>query len=181
MQPVGGETLVYDERRHRAFCLNRSSSVMWRLADGTRSVEEIRVAAEAELGAAVSAELVRFALGELQREGLVEWSTALAREPEVSRRAMLQRMGASAAVLLPAIAAILAPTAAQAYSGCVDCSATQSAQAARARSLARSQSQQLSQPDFLAPLTPEPANVAPGQVRRRGGRLPYGAPEEPEP
>ena len=39
-------------------------------------------------------------------------------------------------MLLPAVAAIVAPTAAQAYSGCVDCSDSQAARARKRQSAA---------------------------------------------
>jgi hypothetical protein len=142
-QAMGTETLIYDERRHMAFCLNASSSAVWRLADGSRTVDEIAVEVSRQLGAEMSGELVRLALDELRENGLLETSaerqaeSASTRESSpagtssqtgtdraLSRRAMLARLGATA--LLPVIASIVAPTAAQAYSGCVDCSAIQS-------------------------------------------------------
>jgi hypothetical protein len=132
-QQVGAETLVYDELRHRAFCLNASSSVVWRLADGTRTVAEISAAASEELCASLSEELVRYAVEELRCDGLMEAAGSHGEEfigpgmhvterRAISRRAMLQRLGVGGALLLPVVASIVAPTAAQAYSGCVDCS-----------------------------------------------------------
>jgi hypothetical protein len=123
VQQVEAETLVYDERRHQAFCLNESSSTVWRLADGKHTVAQIRAAASVELKAEVSEEFVLFALEELRRDGLVEPSTITAR-PAMSRRVLLQRLGVGGALLVPAVAAIVAPTAAQAYSGCVDCTSS---------------------------------------------------------
>jgi hypothetical protein len=129
VQQVGQEMLVYDERRHMAFCLNESSSIVFRLADGAHTVSEISAAASVELSASISEELVLFALEELRRDGLIESSSDTvgsssggADVPRLSRRAMVQRLGVGGAMLLPAIFAIVAPTAAQAYSGCVDCS-----------------------------------------------------------
>ena len=124
IQKIGSETLVYDELRHKAFCLNESSSVIWRLADSGHTVAQMRDAASIELGAGVSEELVRYALEELRRDGLVEPSSGVEAGPAISRRAMLRTLGVSGALLLPMIAAIMAPPAAQAYNGCVDCSAT---------------------------------------------------------
>jgi len=132
IQEIGKETLVYDEHRHKAFCLNEGSSVIWRLADGERTVAEMGVAASLALGNPVSDEFILFALDELRRDGLIEaGSTGF--EPAISRRTMLQNLGVGGAMLLPAIASIVAPTAAQAQSGCVDCSDVQSSRAARAR------------------------------------------------
>jgi hypothetical protein len=138
VQRIGTETLVYDERRHRAYCLNESSSLIWTLADGERTVAEIRESTSVELKTPVSEELVLYALAELRRDGLMEPSTLPEAGPAISRRAMLQRLGAGGVLLLPAIASIVAPTAAQAYSGCVDCSSAASNRAARARRLQQS-------------------------------------------
>lgn len=146
IQQVGTETLVYDEQRHKAFCLNASCAAIWRLADGERTVAEISAAAAAELGAAVSEELVRFTVDELRRDGLMEPRAAPGVVPTVSRRAMLQRLGAGGAMLLPVVAAIVAPTAAQAYSGCFDCSTAdkiESTRLARVGQMARIRNQQL--------------------------------------
>ena len=131
VQQIGTEVLVYDPRRHKAFCLNPSSSVIWRLADGMHTIAEISAAASAELGAPVSEEFVIFALEELRQDGLIEPTPNAEPMSSISRRALLQKLGAGGAMLLPAIAAIVAPTAAQAYSGCVDCSATPSRTPAR--------------------------------------------------
>ena len=54
VQQVGTETLVYDERRHKAFCLNQSSSVIWRLCDGRHSIAQIAAAASCELSTSLS-------------------------------------------------------------------------------------------------------------------------------
>jgi coenzyme PQQ synthesis protein D (PqqD) len=145
VQRVGTEVLVYDEQRHRAFCLNASSATVWELADGERTVAEIAAVASVELQRAVSEEVVQYALEELRRDGLIEASTMVEEAQTVSRRELLQRLGVGGAMLLPAVAAIVAPTAAQAYSGCFDCSSSQSlraAQAARASQLSRARSEQ---------------------------------------
>jgi hypothetical protein len=121
IQQVGTETLVYDERRHKAFCLNRVSSVIWRLANGERTVAQIGAEAVLKLKAPITQGVVLFALDELRQQGLIEHSVSTAAASNVSRRIALQRLGVGAALMLPLVAAIVAPTAAQAYSGCVDC------------------------------------------------------------
>jgi hypothetical protein len=133
IQQIGSETLVYDERRHLAFCLNESSSVIWSLANGEHTIVQIARAASIQLKTPVSEDLVLFALKELQKDGLVEHTPIAEAGKTISRRAMLQRLGAGGAMLLPIVSTIIAPTAAQAYGGCFDCSASQAAQAARAR------------------------------------------------
>ncbi|HEV2644806.1 MAG TPA: PqqD family protein [Acidobacteriaceae bacterium] len=137
VQQIGRETLVYDGVRHRAFCLNESSGVVWRLANGTHTVAEIVAAASAELGTDVSEQLVQIVLNALHSDGLIEASWESEVQRSLSRRVMLQQLGTGGALLLPVIAAIAAPTAAQAYSGCVDCDTSQ-VRAARARRAQRS-------------------------------------------
>lgn len=134
IQQIGTETLVYDERRHKAFCLNETSSAIWRLANGERNVGQISSEAIIALKVPISPEVVSFALDELRREGLVEFTLSPACGPAISRRIMLRQLGVGAALLVPTVAAIVAPTAAQAYSGCVDCAPT--GQAIRERQLA---------------------------------------------
>ncbi len=122
VQPIGSETLVYDERRHKAYCLNATSATVWNLSDGHRTPAQIAAEATILLTASVSVELVNFTLAELLRDDLLEPATVVAPAlPAVSRRAMIQSLGASSALLLPAVAVILAPRAAQAYGGCFDC------------------------------------------------------------
>ena len=116
VQQIGTETLVYDERRHLAFCLNESSSVIWRLADGEHTIAAIREAASAELKTQLSEDFVLYALGELRRDGLVETSEVDSRAT-ISRRAVLQKLGVGGALLRHANAPIVALTAVQAYTG----------------------------------------------------------------
>ena len=142
IQQIGTETLLYDGRRHLAFCLNASSAVVWRLANGTNTISQMSEAASFELGVGLSEDLVRFTVDTLRSDGLIELATetevGIDAAPCISRRAMLQRLGAGGAMLLPVVASIVAPTAAQAYSGCVDCSASPASRAARIRRLQQS-------------------------------------------
>jgi len=125
IQRIGTETLLYDERRHQAFCLNQSSSVIWQLANGANSIAQIAAEASVQLQSSVTEEFVLFALDQLRTDGLIHSSSHAESTPAISRRALLQRLGVGGAMLLPAVAAIVAPTAAQAYSGCFDCSVSQ--------------------------------------------------------
>jgi hypothetical protein len=143
------ETLVYDECRHKAFCLNESSAAIWKLADGERTVGQISAAASVELKTKVNEELVLFAIEELRREGLIEPPSVIGGRA-ISRREILHRLGVGGAMLLPVIAAIVAPTAAQAYNGCVDCS---SASAPATRTARARRQQQLQQSNSIDPIT----------------------------
>ena len=111
------ELVVYDLTTHRSHYLNRTATIVWDLADGTRSPEQIarQLAATTDLPA--DAELVRLCLRDLAERDLLE--PAVAVEPVgVSRRALIARLG-TAAALLPAILSITVPTPVFAQSGVV--------------------------------------------------------------
>jgi hypothetical protein len=110
------EVLVHDLARHRTHCLNGPAAAVWRLCDGQRTPGEIA----RQLGQAPEArwsdEAVRLALDELGRAHLL--TDGLTGRPDaggVTRRQMLQRLAAAAAVV-PTVATIVAPRAAQAQS-----------------------------------------------------------------
>jgi hypothetical protein len=103
------ELLIYDERTHRAWCLNPSSACIWRLCNGRNKVGRIASLASKELGSAVNEELVLLTLEELQEKGLLECGTMEVLAQGVSRREMIGKVGLAA--LLPVVAAITAPPA----------------------------------------------------------------------
>jgi hypothetical protein len=107
------ELLVYDRRSHRAHCLNRTAATVFLRADGTRTMAEIArlVAPDETAGEPVVAE----ALDRLGEAGLVEVGPP---ESVLTRRDVVRRMGLGAAILLPAVASILAPTPAEAAASC---------------------------------------------------------------
>jgi len=110
------ELLVYDQEQHRAHCLNRTAALVFRHADGTRTAAEL-----ARLPGADD-EVVTLALDQLAGAGLLEVQ-ASDTDPEISagmsRRDVARRVGLAAAILLPAVASIVAPTPAEAAATCV--------------------------------------------------------------
>jgi len=118
IQNVGSETLVYDERSHRAWCLNRSAACIWRLSDGRSTVAEIAARAAMELGSPISSELVLLTLAELREKELLHAESVTDLPQDISRREMIGKAGLAAAALLPLIASLTAPPAA-AQSGSV--------------------------------------------------------------
>ncbi|MGA1982993.1 MAG: PqqD family protein [Acidobacteriaceae bacterium] len=111
IREIEAETLVYDERTHRAWCLNPSSACIWQLCDGRNPVEKIAACATRQLGSAVNEELVLLTLEELHEQGLLEDGMVEALSQGTSRREMIGKIGLAAAALLPVIAAITAPPA----------------------------------------------------------------------
>ena len=109
------EVLVYDKMRDQAHCLNQSAALVWRACDGRCAPEEIARKLTTQLAIAVPEDVVLLALVQLQEIHLLEQ-----REPMttpfagMSRRQMARFLGLTAAVTLPLITSIMAPTPAQA-------------------------------------------------------------------
>ena len=122
VQHVGAETLLYDERTQTAFCLHRITAAVWQLSDGTRTPEAQAADATRALGTPVSVAMVTLALADLRRDGLLATEPIpepTRAEPATTRRDLLAHLGLGTAMLLPAIAMIAAPRAAEAYNGTV--------------------------------------------------------------
>lgn len=111
VREIDTETLLYDERTHRAWCLNPSSACIWRLCDGNHTVKQIAEIAGQEMGSFVSQDIVLIALAELREKELLEEVSPVLLLDVMSRRRMISRAGLAAAALLPVIAAITAPPA----------------------------------------------------------------------
>ena len=121
-QHIGPETLLYSETTHQAFCLNPMAAQVWRELDGVRTPREIAAAATNSTSMPISEDLVLFTIGELRRDGLLEEEQSPASVLVTpSRRDLMRQLGASAMIMLPVVAAVTAPKAAQAYTGCLDC------------------------------------------------------------
>jgi hypothetical protein len=111
------EVLVYDLRRHKAHSLNKTAALVWQRCDGESGVTDIAQLLEETLGTSVEENVVRLALQQLERASLLEDSASQAVGPvSVSRRQLMRRMGIAAAVSLPVVVSILAPTSSQAAS-----------------------------------------------------------------
>lgn len=118
------EVLVYDLDTHRAVCLNSTAAEVWRLCDGRRTAADIRRSLENSSGGTVPEELVWLALEQLGRDDLLDARPARPAElAGLSRREMIRRVGLAAAVALPAVSSIVAPTPAEA-SSCLPADAT---------------------------------------------------------
>lgn len=112
VKAVGDEVLIYDLERHRAHSLNRVAAAVWRACDGTRAEGDITARVRDSEALPVTRELVRYGLSELERARLVSGS---GRERGLTRRDLIRRLG-TAAVAVPLVTSIVAPTAAQAQS-----------------------------------------------------------------
>ena len=109
------EVLVYDRERDQAHCLNQTAALVWRACDGRLSPARIAQQLTAQLDQTVSEDVVLLALAILDQFHLLEPAPAFqATLPALSRRQMVRTLGVAAAVALPVITSIVAPTPAQA-------------------------------------------------------------------
>jgi hypothetical protein len=119
VQELSDEVLVYDLECDKAHCLNPTAALVWKHCDGRTSVEQITRLLEKSLGTIVDEDVVWCALNQLEKDKLlgdkVAWPMGMER---ISRRTLIRRVG-MAAVLLPLITTITAPTAQAGTSNCV--------------------------------------------------------------
>lgn len=114
------EVLVYDLNTHRAVCLNSTAAEVWRLCDGRRTAADIRGSLEKSSGGPVAEELVWLALEQLGKDRLLDARVPRpARLAGITRREMIRRVGLGAAVAIPVVVSIVAPTAAEAAASCL--------------------------------------------------------------
>ena len=117
MQDSKGEILLYDLCANQAFCLNETSSLVWQLCDGTKSVSEISRELSKKLNLPIPEELVWLALDQLKKEHLLENDMEIAFHTNGwSRREVIKKVGLGTMATLPLITFLVAPTATQAAS-----------------------------------------------------------------
>ena len=112
-ETVQDEMLVYDLDRHKAFCLNQTAAQVWKHCDGRTSVPQIAKSLKAD------EKLVWYALDQLGRDRLLQDKIALpATLAGMTRRQHLRALGKAAAVAVPLVTAVMAPTA-SAQASCI--------------------------------------------------------------
>ena len=112
IQELPDEVLVYDLERDKAHCLNHTAVMVWKRCDGKTKVEEIADRLTKESGLPISEELIWAALDQISNAHLL--SEIIQRDKTkqiVTRRALLKRIGISAAIALPLVTTIVAPPA----------------------------------------------------------------------
>jgi hypothetical protein len=115
---LSDETLVYDEKKSKAHCLNRTAADVWKLCDGKKTVAEIAEALAKKSKSPIDEELVWLTLRRLSKAGLLVKQKGH-EQILASRRAVMRKIG-MAALVLPVITSILVPPAEAA----VSCSVT---------------------------------------------------------
>ncbi len=117
VRDLADEVVVYDTERHEAHCLNRTAAVVFRHADGHRDVSDLAALLSAD-GAPGAEGFVEMALGQLGEARLLESAPPSISKPGLARRDAMRRVGLGAAVLLPLVTSVLAPSPAEAAATC---------------------------------------------------------------
>lgn len=117
VQPIGDELLLFDCVSETAHTLNGPAAFVWQHADGTRTADEIAREMTHEFGTQADAQVVWYALDQLNRRQLLETQESASLDWQgMTRRQFLKRVTAGA-VLLAVVTSIVAPTPAHAQSG----------------------------------------------------------------
>ncbi len=121
VEELPDETLVYDLKRHKANCLNRTAALVWQQCDGQTSVAHVAALLEEQLATPTDEAVVWMALDRLGRAHLLSEPVTLPADgAQYSRREMLRtlRRAAGISLLLPVVSSIFAPRAA-AQASCI--------------------------------------------------------------
>ena len=106
------EILVYDLKRHKAHCLNQTAALVWKHCDGQRTIADIAGLIGNDLGTTVDERTVWLAVERLGKAHLLEERVnPPAGSPRLSRREAVRRLGLGAALAMPVVISIVAPTA----------------------------------------------------------------------
>lgn len=115
VQELADELLVYDRDNNKAHCLNSTAALVWKYCDGKTAISEIAHAIEGDLNAPVCEDLVWLGVEQLNNSKLLLGGARLSSHKSgLSRREVMKRIGLAAAVVLPAVTSIIAPSAAHA-------------------------------------------------------------------
>lgn len=108
IQPVGGESVIYDEKTKEAHCLKPLAAKVFELSDGHTTIEVLAARVSNDLGESVSADAVLDAVAQLEERGLMDLGPGLSRRDLIRTGA---KVGATAAVAAPLISSVFASPA----------------------------------------------------------------------
>ncbi len=120
VQELEDEVLVYDLLKNKAFCLNKTSAVIWQNCNGQRTLDEIAEVCGKTLKANVTPEMIWVALEQFKKDNLLEKNT----DDDtlfngMSRREVIRKISVGSLIALPIVSSLIAPKAVQAQSMCV--------------------------------------------------------------
>lgn len=117
VQELDGEVLIYDLDKNKAFCLNETSTLVWQLCDGNKSVSEISETISRKFDLPANEDLVWLALDQLKKEKLIaNGEEVVSGFAGMSRREVIKKVGFGTMIALPFVSSLVAPTAISAQS-----------------------------------------------------------------
>lgn len=118
VQELEKELLVYDLQTNKAFCLNKTSAIIYQLCDGKNSIADISSSIAEKLNQPINNELIWLALDGLKKENLLENSEHFEIDFNgLNRRQIIRKVGLASLIALPIVSSVVAPNAAMAQSG----------------------------------------------------------------
>ncbi len=119
-EEVGSELLVYDQKRHKAHCLDRTVGAIWKCCDGKTDITGIAGRLQKQFSGPLDEQVVWVGLKRLGRAHLLEDRLVPPSDliKNQSRRALMKKVAMVGGL---SVLSILVPTAAQAASQCVSC------------------------------------------------------------
>ena len=123
IKELGNEVLVYDTKKHIAYCLNENAARVWQQCDGTKTISELSATfplqSSEEQAAKKREALTWSAIDQFHKSGLLESAPSYGyANDHLTRRSIIRALGI-AAVTLPLVSVITAPTA-RASASCED-------------------------------------------------------------
>ncbi|MFV0389783.1 MAG: PqqD family protein, partial [Pyrinomonadaceae bacterium] len=103
---------MYELNLNKAYCLNQTVAHVWQHCDGKTAVGEIAYQLKSEFGATVDESVVWLSVKTLMEHNLLEQPVPLPPAFNVQSRRKMVRLVERAAIALPVVFAITAPTAA---------------------------------------------------------------------
>lgn len=110
IQEFKNDVLIYDLNIHKAFCLNHTSAMVWRLCKGIRSDWQIAEKMIIELKSFVCEDLVLLAMDDLDRNKLLEIKAETKLYfSQQNRRKIIKKIGLTSMIALPLVSTLIAP------------------------------------------------------------------------
>lgn len=119
VQDLGKEILVYDLVINKAFCLNETTSIVFRYCDNKSDIHDVKL-----LLKDFTDEVIFLALDLLKENNLLQNPDYKIPLEDVSRRELIKKVGLMSLVALPMISTVIAPTSTMAASGALSCGGT---------------------------------------------------------
>src|SRR5438309_598517 len=108
VKELDDELIIYDQRSKRAHNLNAEAAFVWHHCDGLTSVEEMAERLEGGRDFETNLQVVRLALEDLEKAGLVKETGVPMARRHVSRRQAMVAI-AAAGLALPLVKSIMVP------------------------------------------------------------------------